>query len=98
MRRQIIYAKAFDADAGEWGGYVEIDKAIDTVIEALAHDPFVFPHIETDFVKFRYVATKRIEDLPPLAFVFTIDDRGNVTLEKIFEVLPLRVTLNPSAS
>jgi hypothetical protein len=85
MRRQIIYAKQFDADADEWGGYIEIDVALDTVIEALSHDPYAFPKFETDFVSFRYALTKRIRDMPPLAFMFTIDDRGNVTLERIFE-------------
>lgn len=85
MRRQIIFSHAFTADAEAYGGYSEIDIAIETVEEALIGNPFAFPKFESDFVSFRYVLTKPIEDLPALAFLFTIDDRGNVTLEKIFD-------------
>lgn len=85
MRRQIIFSHAFTADAEEYGGYRQIDLAIETVEEALIGNPFSFPRFESDFVSFRYVMTKPIQELPALAFLFTIDEKGNVTLEKIFE-------------
>jgi hypothetical protein len=46
MRRQIIFSKAFDADVDQWGGYVEIDRAIDTIEEALIRNPYAFPIFE----------------------------------------------------
>jgi len=40
---------------------------------------------KSDFTSFRFAMTKEIDDLPALAMLFTVDERGNVTLEKIFE-------------
>lgn len=85
MRRQIIFAHAFSADVEALGGYRSIDKAIETVEEALVNNPYAFPKFESDFTSFRYAVTKEIDDLPPLAMLFTVDSKGNVTLEKIFE-------------
>jgi hypothetical protein len=85
MRRQIIFAHAFSADVEALGGYRSIDKAIETVEEALVLNPYAFPKFESDFTSFRFAMTKEIDDLPALAMLFTVDERGNVTLEKIFE-------------
>jgi hypothetical protein len=85
MRRQIIFSHAFGQDVQAFGGYGTIDRALETVEEALVHNPYVFPKFESDFTSFRYAITKPIDDLPALAMQFTIDERGNVVLEKIFE-------------
>jgi hypothetical protein len=85
MRRQIIYSHQFEADVREYGGYLEIDKALDTILEALANDPYKFHKFESDFTSFRWANTRRIGQLPPLSIMFSIDANGNVTLEKIFE-------------
>lgn len=85
MRRQIIFSREFDADVERLGGYRSIDRAIETIEFALVQNPYAFEHFESEFVSFRYVITKAIGELPPLSIVFTIDGRGNVTLEKIFD-------------
>jgi hypothetical protein len=86
MRRQIIYSDAFHEAADAFGGYEELDKALDTVMEVLAHNPYALPRFESDFVSFRWVRTEPIGELPRLAILFTIDAKGNVTLEDIQEI------------
>jgi len=83
MRRQIIYAKTFDEAVDALGGYRAIDRAIDTIVDALDRNPYVFNLFESDFISFRYVITKPIEDLPSLIIIFSIGHEGNVTLEHV---------------
>jgi hypothetical protein len=65
-----------------WGGYRAIYRALETIIEALARNPYGFPLIENDWVKIRYAKTTMIEGyVPPLVVAFRIDEQANVILE-----------------
>jgi hypothetical protein len=86
--RQIIYSVEFDQAVELLGGYRSIDKAIDTIIDALYHNPFGFNKFENDFISFRYAITKQVEWIPPLVVTFTIAKNGDVTLEYIEEYVP----------
>lgn len=85
--RQIIYDHSFDAGVEALGGYRSIDRAIDTVIDALYRNPWGFNKFESDFLSFRYALTLPIDDLPALAIIFTIGQNGDVTLEHIEEYI-----------
>ncbi len=88
MRRQIIYSREFDDAVEALGGYRTIDIVIDTVIEALARNPYAFKKFENDYTSFRYVITKPVEDIIySLIIVFSIGEDNNVTLEHIEENL-----------
>lgn len=80
--RSIIEGTDFAACVERLGGYRAIDQALETIIEALSHNPYAFPLIQNDFTAFRYVRTKAIKGIiPPLVLVFTIDDTRNVVLQ-----------------
>jgi len=83
--RQIIYDARFDRAVDELGGYRSIDRAIDTVMEALYRNPFGFKKFENDYISFRYAITKRVDEIPPLVIIFVIGENGDVTLEHIEE-------------
>jgi hypothetical protein len=84
MRREIIYDKSFDRAVDALGGYRAIDRALDTVVEALSRNPYAFNKFESDIVSFRYAITSPVRDLPSLVIVFRIEP-GNVTLEHVEE-------------
>ena len=82
--RSIIEGPEFAACVERLGGYRAIDLALETTIEALSHNPYAFPLIESDWCSFRYVRTKMIEGfMPPLIIAFTIDADKNVVLQWI---------------
>ena len=83
MKRQIIFSKEFDAAVDGLGGYRAVDRAIDTIVEALARNSFAFHKFENDHMSFRYAITKPIVDLPSLVITFTIGTTGNVTLDHV---------------
>lgn len=85
MGRQIIYAAEFDHGVDALGGYRAIDRAIDTVIDALYRNPHGFNKFENDFISFRYALTKPIDYIPALIIIFSIAANGDVTLEHIEE-------------
>jgi hypothetical protein len=80
--RNIIEGTYFPECVARLGGYRAIDLALETIVEALARNPYGFPLIENDWVKIRYARTTMIEGyIPPLIVAFTIDSQGNVVLE-----------------
>lgn len=85
--RQIIYGLAFTRGVETLGGYRSLDRAIDTVLDALYRNPFGFNKFENDHISFRYAITEVTADLPSLVIVFSIGENGDVTLEHIEEKL-----------
>jgi hypothetical protein len=83
--REIIASADFDRCVDELGGYRAIDAAMEPLIEGLLRNPYGFERFENDFFSFRYARTKRMGDIPPLYFVFRIDDDKNVVLEYVGE-------------
>jgi len=83
--RQIIYSVGFDHAVEKLGGYRFIDEALDTVVDGLYRNPYGFEKFENDFISFRYAITEPTLDLPALVVVFSIAEKGDVTLEYIEE-------------
>jgi hypothetical protein len=83
--RQIIYARTFDDGVEALGGYRAVDRAVDTIIDALYRNPYGFHKFESDFVSFRYAITKPLDFIPSLVVIFSISENGDVTLEHIEE-------------
>jgi hypothetical protein len=82
--RNIIEGIYFAECVARLGGYRAVDLALETIIEALARNPYGFPLIENDWCRVRYARTKMIEGyIPPLVVAFIIDDDNNVVLEWI---------------
>jgi hypothetical protein len=80
--RSIIEGEHFAESVANIGGYRAIDRALETVIEALSRNPYAFPLIENAWCSIRYVRTKMIERyMPPLIVAFTINTENNVVLE-----------------
>ena len=80
--RNIIEGVYFAECVARLGGYRAVDLALETVVEALARNPYGFPLIENDWVRIRYAKTTMIEGyIPPLIVAFTIDANGDVVLE-----------------
>ena len=80
--RNIIEGVYFAECVARLGGYRAIDRALETIIEALARNPYGFPLVENDWVKIRYAKTTMIEGyIPPLVVAFRIDEQANVILE-----------------
>ena len=80
--RNIIEGIHFAECVERLGGYRAVDLALETVIEALARNPYGFPLLENDWVSIRYARTNMIEGyMPPLVVAFVIDENQNVVLE-----------------
>jgi hypothetical protein len=80
--RNIIEGVGFPECVAKLGGYRAVDRALETVIEALVRNPYGFPLIENDWVKIRYAKTTMIEGyIPPLIVAFTINEHNDVVLE-----------------
>jgi len=85
--REIIASEYFDQCVAELGGYRAIDLAMEPLVEGLMRNPYGFHRFEHDIdsLSFRYARTKRIGSVPPLYFVFRIDQDKNVVLEFVAE-------------
>jgi hypothetical protein len=83
--REIIESEAFAAAVAALGGYRAIDRALDLIREGLYLNPYGFPKFENDWVSFRYARTRGIDFIPPLVFIFSIDNNGDVILEYVEE-------------
>jgi hypothetical protein len=83
--REIIEADGFEAAVMALGGYRAIDRALDLIREGLYLNPYGFPKFESDWTSFRYARTKGIDFIPPLVFIFSINDNGDVILEHVEE-------------
>jgi hypothetical protein len=82
--RNIIEGPHFSECVARLGGYRAVDRALETIIEALMRNPFGFPLIENDWVRIRYARTTMIEGyIPPLVVAFVIDENNDVILEWI---------------
>ncbi len=80
--RNIVESDHFAKCVEGLGGYRAIDLALETIIEALARNPYGFPAVENDWVRFRYARTTMIEGyIPALVVAFTINDDHDVVLE-----------------
>jgi hypothetical protein len=80
--RQIIEGANFARCVEAVGGYRAVDRALETIIEALMRNPYGFPSIENDWCRIRYARTKMIERyIPPLLVAFTINEDNDVVLE-----------------
>ena len=80
--RLIIEGEYFAECVRALGGYRAVDLALETVIEALAQNPYGFHLIENDWCKIRYARTNMIEGyIPPLIVAFTITDDNDVVLQ-----------------
>ena len=80
--RQIIEGEHFAKSVAELGGYRAVDRALETIMEALMRNPYGFPLIENDWCKIRYARTTMIEGyIPPLIVAFTISDEHDVILQ-----------------
>lgn len=80
--RNIIEGTHFPKCVEQLGGYRAVDRALETIIEALARNPYGFHLIENDWVKVRYARTTMIEGyIPPLLVAFTINAQNDVILE-----------------
>jgi hypothetical protein len=82
MRRRFIEEHSFSDAALKIGVYA-VDKAMEPIIEALVRNPYGFPSIENDFVRFRYAVIKKTQGSPALVVIFTIDDDGTVRLRDV---------------
>jgi hypothetical protein len=85
--REIIASAYFDECVADLGGYRAIDVAMEPLIEGLMRNPYGFQRFEHDIdaLSFRYARTKRIGAVPPLYFVFRIDQQKNIVLELVAE-------------
>lgn len=85
--REIIEAESFKEGVEKLGGFRAIDEALETIIDALYHDPYGFPYFENDWASFRYARTKPLPlyFVPPLVVIFTIDENRNVILHHVEE-------------
>ena len=82
--REIIEGEYFAECVEQLGGYRAIDRALETIIDALMQDPYGFPYVENDWVRIRYAKTMMIEGyIPALVVAFVIDENKNVILEWI---------------
>jgi hypothetical protein len=80
--RNIVEGPNFSECVARLGGYRAVDRALETIIEALMRNPFGFPSIENDWVRIRYARTTMIEGyIPPLVVAFVIDKNNDVILE-----------------
>jgi hypothetical protein len=80
--REIIEGEFFAESVKRVGGYRAVDLALETVLEALARNPYGFPLVENDWVRIRYARTTMIEGyIPPLIIAFEIQSNGNVVLQ-----------------
>jgi hypothetical protein len=80
--RNIIEGPNFSECVARLGGYRAVDRALETIIEALMRNPFGFPSIQNDWVRIRYARTTMIEGyIPPLIVAFVIDENNDVILE-----------------
>jgi hypothetical protein len=80
--RNIIEGPNFSECVARLGGYRAVDRALETIIEALMRNPFGFPSIENDWVRIRYARTTMIEGyIPPLIVAFVIDENNDIILE-----------------
>jgi hypothetical protein len=79
--REIIESDAFLEAVERLGGH----RAVDLALDLLYLNPYVFDHFENDWTKFRYARTRAIDYVPPLVFIFTIDDNGDVVLRHVEE-------------
>ena len=73
QRRKIILSAACDASATRFGGYEAIDRALDSILDALSRNPYGFRTIESDWFSFRYAVTKQIGSIPSLVWLFRIE-------------------------
>ncbi|MEG6508051.1 hypothetical protein V6C03_03620 [Methyloligella sp. 2.7D] len=83
--REIKEADSFEDAVLALGGYRAIDKAMEPIIEALYRNPYGFEYHENDWCSFRYARTRRIEGVPPLIVIFTIQENGDVLLQHVEE-------------
>lgn len=80
--RGIIEGPEFSNCVERLGGYRAVDRALETIMEALIRNPYGFPSIENDWVKIRYARTRMIEGyIPPLVVAFIIDENNDIVLE-----------------
>jgi hypothetical protein len=80
--RQIIEGEDFARSVEALGGYRAVDRALETIIDALMNNPYGFELIENDWCRIRYARTKMIEGyIPALIVAFTIDDQNDVILQ-----------------
>lgn len=83
--RTIWYAPSFDAAVETLGGYRAIDKALEPIMDGLYRNPYGFRFIENDWVRVRYIITKRIAEIPSLLVIFRIEENNDVTLVHVEE-------------
>lgn len=80
--RNIVEGVYFPDCVERLGGYRAVDLALETIIEALARNPYGFPLIQNEWVSIRYARTAMIEGyIPPLIVAFRIAENGDVILE-----------------
>lgn len=83
--REIIESSDFAVAVTKLGGPRAIDRALDLIKEGLYLNPYGFPKFENDWTSFRYARTKGIDFIPPLVFIFSIDNNRDVVLEHVEE-------------
>ncbi|ODA68111.1 hypothetical protein A7A08_01281 [Methyloligella halotolerans] len=83
--REIKESESFGAAVTALGGYRAIDKAMEAIVEGLYRNPFGFDSHQNDWCSFRYARTKRIDSIPPLIVIFTIEENGDVVLQHVEE-------------
>ena len=83
MGRSVFFSSACDAAAARLGGYERIDLALEAAYQALLVNPYGLPLIESDHYRARYVITIQVGDIPPLVWVFTINDQNDVVITHV---------------
>jgi hypothetical protein len=83
--REIIESDEFKAAVQRLGGHRAVDDALEPIIEALYLNPYGFEFFQNDWVSFRYARTKRLEFVPALVVMFTIQANGDVILQHVEE-------------
>jgi hypothetical protein len=83
-QRKIVFSHECDRCAERLGGYEAIDRTLDGYWDALMRDPYQFSMIESDWFSARHIVTKPIGDVPPLVWLFVIND-GDVTIYHVEE-------------
>lgn len=76
LGRIVSFSAECNEAAEALGGYKAIDCTLEAFWDGLLKNPYGFTKYESDFFSIRYIVTKQIGEVPPLVWLFTIDDRN----------------------
>lgn len=71
-KRNVFFSHDCDKAAEVIGGYLRIDKTLDSFWDGLHRNPYGFPKLESDWFSVRYIITKPMPGVPSLVWNFII--------------------------